>query len=79
MYMYSAKAVKNLLDFDKEDFASQEYLWFNRRVRSKSKQYFDCQGWYDKGIHTIADLMNVPDPDNVYIETLGDLVSEFGI
>ena len=23
--------------------------------------------------------MNVPDPDNVYIKTLGDLVSEFGI
>ena len=78
-YIYRAKAVKDLFDFDTEDFSSQEYLWFNRRVRSKSKQYFDYQDWYDKGIHTIADLMNVPDPDDVYIKTLEDLVSEFGI
>ena len=78
-YIFRAKAVKDLLDFDTEDFSSQEFLWFNRRVRSKSKQFFDYQDWYDKGIHTVADLMNVPDPDNVYIKTHEDLVSEFGI
>ena len=78
-YIFRAKAVKDLLDFDTEDFSSQEYLWFNRRVRSKSKQFFDYRDWYDKGIHTVADLMNVPDPDNVYIKTHEDLVSEFGI
>ena len=54
-YIYRAKAVKDLLDFDTEDFSSQEYLWFNIRVRSKSKQYFDYQDWYDTGIHTIDD------------------------
>ena len=80
-YIFRAKAVKDLffLDFDTEDFSSQEYLWFNRRVRCKSKQYFDYRDWYDKGIHTVADMLNVPDPDNVYIKTHEDLVSEFGI
>ena len=78
-YIFRAKAVKDLLDFDTEDFSSQEFLWFNRRVRSKSKQFFDYQDWYDKGIHTVADLMNVPDSDNVYLKTHEDLVSEFGI
>ena len=38
-YIFRAKAVKDLLDFDTEDFSSQEYLWFNRRVRSNSKQF----------------------------------------
>ena len=44
-YIFRAKAVKDLLDFDTEDFSSQEYLWFNGRVRSKSKQYFDYRDW----------------------------------
>ena len=48
-YIFRAKAVKDLLDFDTEDFSSQEYLWFNRRVRSNSKQLFDDQDWYDVG------------------------------
>ena len=71
-YIYRAKAVKDLLDSNIEDFSSQEYLWFKRRVRTKSKQYFDYQDWYEEGTYTIADLMNVPDPDNVYIKTLKD-------
>ena len=48
-YIFRAKAVKDLLDFDTEDFSSQEYLWFNRRVRSNSKQFFDYRDWYDVG------------------------------
>ena len=68
-----------MLDVDTEDFCSQEYLRFNRRVRCKYKLYFDYWDWYDKGIHTVADLINVPDPDNVYTKTHEDLASEFGI
>ena len=52
-YIYRAKAVKDLLDLDTEDFSSPEY--------------FDYPDWYDKGIHTIADLMNVPDPCRQYL------------
>ena len=78
-YIFKAKAVKDLLDFESEAFSSQEYLWFNRRVRFKSKQHFDYRDWYDMGIHTVADLINVPDLYNVFIKTHEDLGSEFGI
>ena len=67
-YIYRSKAVDKVLSIDTEDFSSQEYLWFNKCIRSKSKQFFDYQDWYDKGIYTIDDLIVAPDPDNVYLK-----------
>ena len=46
-------------------FLLKSIYGLTERVHSKAKQYFDYQDWYDKGIHTVADLKNVPDPDNV--------------
>ena len=45
-------------------------LWFNRNIRSKSKQYFFYEDWYDKGIIYISDLLNPPLPGSKLYEEL---------
>lgn len=77
-YIYRYKAAKYLWDFEIDDYSSQESLWFNKCIRSKSKQFFIYQDWYNKGILTIADILNVSNLD-INVKSFEDLVEEFGI
>ena len=62
-----------------DEFSAQQYRWFNKQIRSKSKQYFYYQDWFEKGIYSISDLIDVVDPNNIRIKTFEDLVFDFQI
>ena len=49
---------------------SCQCIWFNRNIRSRSKQYFIYQDWLDKGIVYISDLLNPPHPGHKLFEEL---------
>ena len=55
---------------------SCQCIWFNRNIRSKSKQYFLYQDWLDRGIVYISDLLNPPHPGNKLFE---ELILDYGI
>ena len=55
---------------------SCQCIWFNRNIRSKSKQYFLYQDWLDRGIVYISDLINPPHPGNKLFE---ELILDYGI
>ena len=39
-----------------EDYYLQDLIWWNRKVRLKTKKYFFYQNWFDQGIYTVDDL-----------------------
>ena len=45
-------------------------LWYNRNIRSKSKQFFYYEEWHDKGILYISDLLDPPHPGAKLFEEL---------
>ena len=51
-------------------------LWFNRNVRSKTKQYLFYEDWFEKGIQDFSDLFNPPLPGSKLFE---ELVLDFGV
>jgi hypothetical protein len=75
-YFYREKAFEAMLNLKGPEYGAHEYLWFNRQIRTKSKQYFFYQEWYDKGIRTVSDLLNYPVPNIMLFE---DLIIEFDI
>ena len=42
------------------EFGVCQSLWFNRKIRSKSKQYLYYDNWYAKNVRLISDLLNPP-------------------
>ena len=55
---------------------SCQCIWFNRNIRSKSKQYFLYQDWLDRELVYISDLLNPPHPGNKLFE---ELILDYGI
>lgn len=51
-------------------------IWYNKNVRSKSKQYFLYQNWLNNGIAFISDLLNPPLPGSMLFE---ELILEYDI
>ena len=51
-------------------------LWFNRNIRSRTKQYLFYEDWYEKGIQFISDLLNPPLPGSKLCE---ELVLDFDV
>ena len=56
-YVFRKHALDNILEISFDEFSAQQYLWFNKQIRSKSKQYFYYQDWFEKGIYSISDLI----------------------
>ena len=75
-YFYREKASQDLVGKKFSDIGICQYLWFNRHVRSRSKQYLYYGEWYNKKICTINDLLNPPHPGSKLFE---ELILDFGI
>ena len=43
------RASKEIYDSKYSELGACQCLWFNKNIRSKSKQYFYCNEWCDKG------------------------------
>ena len=53
-------------------------IWYNKNIRSKSRQYFYYDSWYERGICTLGDILydDVPTP---VLKSFDDLIIEFDI
>ncbi len=71
-YLYRNKVIENL---GWSDFHLQDPIWWNKKVRLKSKKFFFYPVWDEKGIHNISDLFL----GNNLVKTFEDLVIEFDI
>ena len=69
-YIFRDNFVKSEFDQSYASIGSCQCIWYNKNVRSKSKQYFVYQDWLDKGIVYIDDLLNPPHPGNKLFEEL---------
>ena len=69
-YVFRDKAVNEICGCDYSDLGACQCLWYNRNIRSKSKQYFYYEDWCDKGILYINDLLNPPHPGAKLFEEL---------
>ena len=59
-----------------KNIGSCQSLWFNKKIRCKSKQYFYYDDWYGKNVYTISDLLNPPLPGFKLFE---ELILDFDI
>ncbi len=71
-YLYRNKVMDNL---GWSDFHLQDPIWWNKKVRLKSKKFFFYPVWDEKGIHHVSDLFL----GNNFVKTFEDLVIEFDI
>ena len=71
-YLYRDE-VKNNLGY--KDYHLQDFIWWNRNIRLKSKKFFFYQDWYDLGICTLDDVYR----GNNFVKSFEDLVLEFDI
>ena len=71
-YLYKNKITENL---GWSDFHLQDPIWWNKKVRLKSKKFFFYPVWDEKGIHHISDLFL----GHNFVKTFEDLVVEFDI
>ena len=75
-YIYRESACQEMYGVSFFDIQSSQCLWFNRNIRSKTKQYFYYKDWYDKGILYVTDFLNPPHPGSKLFE---ELVLDFDI
>ena len=75
-YFFREKAVNREFSMSFSDLGSCQCLWFNRNVRSKSKQFLFYDEWFDRGIVFVSDLLNPPLPGSKLFE---ELILDFGI
>ena len=61
-YIFRERAVKDEFGLKYSEIGSCQCLWFNRNIRSKSKQYFLHEDWLDKGLIFVSDLLDPPLP-----------------
>ena len=57
-YIYREKACKEIHNTSLYDMGNMQCLWFNRNIRSRTKQYLFYEDWYEKGIRFISDLLS---------------------
>ena len=75
-YFFREKAIGKEFGVKFSDLGSCQCLWFNRNIRSKSKQFFFYQEWFDRGIIFVSDLLDPPLPGSKIFE---ELILDFGI
>ena len=71
-YLYKNKIMENL---GWSDFHLQDPIWWNKKVRLKSKKFFFYPVWDEKGIRHISDLFL----GHNLVKTFEDLVIEYDI
>ena len=69
-YIFSERASEELCGTSYSNLGTCQCLWYNRYIRSKSKQYFYYEEWCEKGIVYINDLLNPPLPGTKLFEEL---------
>ena len=57
------------------DYHLQSSIWWNRKVRLKTKKFFFYHEWFEHGIRTLNDLNR----GHNFVKTFEDLVLEFDI
>ena len=75
-YIYREKACKEIHNTNFYDMGNILCLWFNKNIRSRTKQYLFYEDWYEKGIQFISDLLNPPLPGSKLFE---ELVLDFDV
>ena len=75
-YIYREHATLETYDCKYSEIGACQLLWFNRLIRSKSKNHFYYETWFDKNILAISDLLNPPFPGYKLFE---ELILDFGI
>ena len=73
-YVFRDKVKDNLGDKLK-NYYLQDSIWWNRKVRLKTKKFFFYQDWYDHGIRTLNDLYL----GRNFVKSFEDLVLEYDI
>jgi len=76
-YFFREKAALDL-GYEASELKLQGCIWYNKNVRTKSKQFFYYESWYKKGISTIVDLLYVDLPNPV-LKSFDDLIIEYDI
>ncbi len=78
-YEFRDKAAEDL-GYTSHEVKSQKCtcIWFNKNIRSKSKQYFYYDAWYSKGICTLSDVL-YDDVQTPVLKSFDDLIVEFDI
>ena len=71
-YLYRDKMKDNL---GYGNYHLQDFVWWNRNIRLKTKKFFFYQDWFDLGICTVDDLYR----GNNFVKSFEDLVLEFDI
>ena len=71
-YLYRDKMKDNL---GYGNYHLQDFVWWNRNIRLKTKKFFFYQDWFDLGIRTVDDLYR----GNNFVKSFEDLVLEFDI
>jgi hypothetical protein len=66
------------LGFELSELKLQGGIWFNKHIRTKSKQYFYYAAWFERGIYNIVDLLYTDMPTPV-LKSFDDLIIEFDI
>ena len=75
-YIFRDKIVKKEFDNDFLYLGSSQCIWYNKNIRSRSKQFFDYEDWFRKGIVFVHDLLNPPHPGCKLFE---ELILDFDI
>ena len=72
-YIFRDKIVKKEFDNDFLYLGSSQCIWYNKNIRSRSKQFFYYEDWFRKGIVFLHDLLNPPHPGcNLFEELILD-------
>ena len=75
-YVYRERACQEIYGKSFSDFGYLQCLWYNRNIRSKTKNYIYYEDWFERGIVYIHDLLNPPLPGSKLFE---ELVLDFDI
>ena len=71
------KACKEIHNTSFYDLGNMQCLWFNRNIRSRTKQYLFYEDWYEKAIQFISDLLNPPLPGSTDLWRIGSWLRWF--
>ena len=75
-YIYRESACMKIYNKTFSDMGNSQCLWFNRNIRSRTKQYIHYDNWCEKGILYVNDLLNPPLPGSKLFE---ELVLDFDV
>ena len=69
-YVFREEASQDITGKKFSEIGVYQSLWFNRKIRSKSKQYLYYDDWFAKDVKVISELLNPPLPGHKLFEEL---------